>query len=214
VRDRDLLALGVLLARMPFPLEVVTAGGRLVAVPDPARLSLRVDQDIRPDDFRSLIPKGLHQQGVAFVVHILNNAEDADLGIDGPKCSIVCDPHLGQVIADEVGPDHGRGGLATTAWRRAGEESHAAARPAQSGDEHMLGELALLAVVCAEVHGKAVIALLEQQCIAGVRAEQGKGGQPASIHEHPGVGQILSAVWPFAVNVGEEDPGPFHLFVK
>jgi hypothetical protein len=53
--------------------------------------------------------------GSPFAVHVGDDAEDALLGVDRPAGAVLGDPHLREVVADEVGAGHGGGGLAAAA---------------------------------------------------------------------------------------------------
>ena len=106
---------------MPF-------SGSGITVTGPARFAVFVDQDIGKDDFSSRLAQTLHQVGVAFQVDVLDDAENADFRVDRPQGSVLFDPHLGQIVADEIAADHGGGGLAAARGRRAGKIGFTAVR--------------------------------------------------------------------------------------
>ena len=88
-------------------------------------------------------------------------SEDADLRIDSADCAVIGNPHLSQVVADEVRADHRGGGLAATGRSCAGEVSYTAARTGHARNEHMLGKLLFFPVIGDQVDGKAVVPFLQ-----------------------------------------------------
>ena len=152
--------------------------------------------------------------GIPFPIDVLDDAEDAFLRVDGPQGAVLGDPQLGQVVANEVGTDHGGGGLPAAAGRSTRKEREPSFRTAQAGDEHVLGDLPAPPVVGGQIDGEAVIAFLQEQGVSGVGAEHAVGRQPAAVHEHPGQRQVLASVRPLAVHVGEEHPSALDLPIE
>ena len=152
--------------------------------------------------------------GIAFAIDVLDNTEDALLRVYGTEHATSIDPELRQVVADEVAADHGGGGLAASGRGCAGKKGLAAIGAGHAGNEHVLGELFFDFIICGVIDAEAMVAFLEQQGVAGIGAEGGEGGLPASVHEDAGIGYVLGAVRTFRVDIGEEEPGPGHLGVE
>ena len=188
----------------PGALEIDALFRHRFTVAGPARFAVRIDEHVGEDDLGAGLAQTLHQVGVAFLVDVGDDAEDADLRVDRPQGAIVTDPHLGEVVADEIAAHHGRGGLAAARGCGTGEVGGAAVRAGHAGDEHVLGQFLAVVPVDGRVRGEAVVALLHQERVAGIGAEGGEGGLPAAVHVDAGLGDVLGAVGSLGVDVGEE----------
>lgn len=106
-------AFGVHHAFFPLTLKVETVVGAIFPVTNPVWYSV-VNEDIGPDNFSAVTAQAVHQVGVAFPVDILYDTKNPFFRIDCPKNAVFIYPELGEVVADEVGPDHGGGGLSAS----------------------------------------------------------------------------------------------------
>ena len=193
--------------RLPVALEIEALVRRLFPVSGPVGNAVFVDQDVGPDDLGARLPQAVHEPGVAFQVDILHDAENAALRVDRTGwCRLVVDPHLGQIVTDEMVAGHGGGGFAAPAGRRPGQPGHPAARAFDAGDEHVLGQFSAPVFVDGLVDREPVVALFQQQGVAGIGAVEAVGGPVAAIHEHPRIGKVFGPVEPLAVDVGEKMP--------
>ena len=186
----------------------------LLAVPFPVRHLVLVDQHVRPDHLCPLFPQDLHQVRIVLPLDVPHDAKDALLRVDAAQRAILGDPQLGQVVANEIGAHHGRRGLATARGSRAGKVGFSATGAGQASDEHVLRDLVLPLVVGRHIDREAMIALFHQQCVARIGAEHREGGQPAAVHKHTRVRQILRTVRPLAVNVGKEKAHALDLRIE
>ena len=198
----------------PGALEVDAPLRHRFAIAGPAGFAVGIDEHVGEDHLGAGLAQALHQVGVAFLVDVGDDAEDADLRVDRPQGAVVADPHLGKVVADEIAAHHGRGGLAAARGGGAGEIGGAAVRAGHAGDEHVLGQFLAVVPVDGRVRGEAVVALLHQERVAGVGAEGGEGGLPAAVHVDPGLWDVLGTVGPLGVDVGEELAATGHLGVE
>ena len=130
---------------------------------------------------------------IALLIDVLHNAEDAAFGVDRANAAVFGNPHLGQVVSDEMVSGHGRGGFAAAAGGGAGDPGDAAVGTLDTGDEHVFGQFQAPFFIHRAVNGKAVVALFHQQRVAGIGAFECIGGAVAAVHQHPGVGQIFTA---------------------
>ena len=132
------VAIGILLALVPFALEVDSLFRGVFVMTNPMRDAVVIDEDVGPDNLSAMTAETFYQKGVAFQIDILDDPEDALLRVYGAESTVGGNPELGQVVPDEISPDHGRRRLAATGRRRTGEEGLSPARSGHAGDEHML----------------------------------------------------------------------------
>ena len=69
---------------------------------------------------------------------VADDAKDALFGVNAAQGPVLCDPQLGQVVADKVRAHHSSRGLATSRGRRPRKKGLPAVRIRAAGDEHML----------------------------------------------------------------------------
>ncbi len=158
--------------------------------------------------------QAFHQVGVAFPVDVFDDTKNSAFGIDGSHGTVVCDPHLRQIIPDKMITGHRRGGFAATAGCRTHHPGNAPAGPLDAGDKHVLGNLLAFVFINRAIHRKAMVALFHQQGVAGIGAVEAVGSQVTAVHVNPGIGQIFRPVQAFAVDVGVEMPELFDLLIK
>ena len=198
----------------PDPLEIDTAFRGRLTVTGPARFFLFVHQNVGEDHLCARLAEALHQVGVACLIDVLDDAENANFRVDRPQSTVLVNPHLGQIVADKIAANHGRGGFTATRRCGPGKIGFSAARASHAGDKHMLGEFHARIFVHGTVRGKTMIAFFHQQGVACIGAEGRKGGLPAAIHVNARFRHVLGAVGSFRVDIGEKFASPDDFSIK
>jgi len=210
VGDGDLLAGGVEFALVPCSLEVDAAVGNGIVAAFPVGDAV-LDEHVAPYDLGAGLAEAFHEERVAVVVDILDDAEDAELGVDGADVAFGVQPDLCEVVADEGGAGHGGGGLAATGGGCAIDPDDGAVVHGDAGDEHVLGEAFAAVAVDGVVVGEAVVPFLDEGAVAEEGDVPGPGFLVFAVGEDVGGGCIQISL---RVGVGHEEADEVDLFLE